>query len=760
VAPNFPFMGKVTMKTLWLTTLALATCFLHGTAEGAVTKDRAITKVVKMLEAMLEKSKADGDADRKTYAKFLCYCNTNKEEKTSEIESLSKDIEALETKIEELKASTGVLSKEVAKLDADMADNELSQKKATKLRMKEEEAFLALEEDLTEAIGQMGKAIETLAEVGADQTLANAAADHKQFMAGKKGLLALHSRVKEALTAAASFLQGDHHKEVFKSFLQAPFTGTYTAQSGEVVGILKDMRDTFKANLASATILEAKQSKAYVAFMASQKEAFQKMKEMFELKQKKLGENDSGLAAKKEKLAEAQKQKGVCEDFLSEMVPLCDAKTAEYNERNMLRASEDAAISEALAILNKDSSFNAFGKVEATSKEVEFVQMAAITVHSPAGGAVRSSALHLLQAAGPSLRLAKVMSLLEGENPFAVVLKEIEKMLDVIGEEGKLDKEKLDWCNSERKETKAKIEKKEGEILELEAKIDELTSEIEKPETGLLAMIDTAETELEQNVEDQKSETELRTEDNLVYQATIADLVDAEGLLSAAIKVLTKYYDSLEKYDQEEAEEVKKLPGEDEARPETWEDEKGYKGQSGKGTKVIETLQFILENTEKEEKSAHADEMNAQHEFEDSMTKLKDEEKELGESLVKLKTQLAEKTAELLESKKTLKETIAVKEAAEAYLLEIKPGCDFITENFDKREEHREAETKALKKAADLLKGTPAYKAAESEAELESLGSCKDICVDEGRGHAKCKACLADVTVPGYCAGHPDTDGC
>merc|ERR1712062_541492 len=106
------------------------------------------------------------------------------------------------------------------------------------------------------------------------------------------------------------------------------------------------------------------------------------------------------------------------------------------------------------------------------------------------------------------------------------------------------------------------------------------------------------------------------------------------------------------------------------------------------------------------------------------------EEKELGESLVKLKKQLAEKRAELLESKKVLKETIAVKEAAEAYLLEIKPGCDFITENYDKREKHREAESKALKKAAELLKGTPAYKAAESEAELESLGSCKEICVD------------------------------
>jgi len=746
------------MKTGWLTTLlAFATC--GEAAQDAVSKDRPITKVVKMLEAMLEKSNADGDADRKTYAKFLCYCNTNKEEKTNEIEELSQDIDSLETKIEELKGSNGILSKEVAKLKADLAANKQAQESATKQRMKEEDAFKDLKKDLTSAIDQMGKAIDTLAEVGADQTLANAAADHKQFMAGykSKSLLALHNRVQEALVAASAFLQSDNHKHVVESFLQSPFTGTYTAQSGEVVGILKDMKDTFKANLASATILETKQAKAYIAFMASKKEAAEKMKDMFDIKQKELGENDSELAAKKEKLGEAKKQKAVCEDFLSELVPLCDAKTAEYNERNMLRASEDAALSEALAILNSDASFNLFGNVKATSS---FFQRAAIKVHSPTRGALKSSALHLLQAAGVSPRLAKVMALLEADNPFAVVLTEIGKMLEIITEEAKVDHQKFYWCYDERKETKAKIEKKEGEILELEKKIDELTSEIEKPKTGLLAMIETTEKELQQNTQDQKDETELRTEENLVYQATAADLTEARGLLTAAIKVLTKYYNSLDKYDKDEAEEVKKLPGEDEKRPETWEDEKGYQGQSGKGTKVIKMLEFILENTEKEETAAHDDELKAQHEFEDSMAGLKEKETKLAESLVKLKRTLAEKRAELLESQKSLKDTIAVKEAAEEYLLKIKPGCDFITWNYAKREKHRAAESKALKKAAELLKGTPAYKAAESEAELESLGSCKDICVDEGRGHAKCKACLSDVTVPGYCAGHPDTDGC
>mmetsp|Transcript_8138 Transcript_8138/g.15407 ORF Transcript_8138/g.15407 Transcript_8138/m.15407 type:complete len:153 (+) Transcript_8138:1-459(+) len=152
--------------------------------------------------------------------------------------------------------------------------------------------------------------------------------------------------------------------------------------------------------------------------------------------------------------------------------------------------------------------------------------------------------------------------------------------------------------------------------------------------------------------------------------------------------------------------------------------------------------------------------MSAQHAFEDSMTKLKGEERKLQKSLAKLKKTLADTQAELLESQKSLKETVAVKEAAEAYLLKIKPGCDFITENYDKREKHRAAESKALEKAAKLLKGTPAYKAAESQSELESLGSCRDTCEKAGRSHAKCKACLADVEVPGYCAGHPETDGC
>merc|ERR1719476_1238687 len=72
------------------------------------------------------------------------------------------------------------------------------------------------------------------------------------------------------------------------SFLQAPFTGTFSAQSGEVVGILKDMRDTFQRNLNQARLKEAA--------------AVEAMEKSYQSKQGDLAANDESLGAKKENL--------------------------------------------------------------------------------------------------------------------------------------------------------------------------------------------------------------------------------------------------------------------------------------------------------------------------------------------------------------------------------------------------------------------------------------------------------------------------
>merc|ERR1719410_2633624 len=107
------------------------------------------------------------------------------------------------------------------------------------------------------------------------------------------------------------------------------------------------------------------------------------------------------------------------------------------------------------------------------------------------------------------------------------------------------------------------------------------------------------------------------------------------------------------------------------------------------------------------------------------MAALKKAEEELEEALAKSQEELADAEKSLLMKKQDLEKTEAEKLAIEQYLEKIKPGCDFITDNYEDREKNRGLETEALKKAIKLLKGTPSYAAAKATEKEESWGKCR-----------------------------------
>jgi hypothetical protein len=751
------------MKTL----LCLFALITFGAANVAqkedAEKDRTITRVVKLLQKMLEQSQKEGDEERVIYAKFKCYCDTSEAEKEASIKSLKEQIALLENQIAEIQAATGGLSEDCAALKQAMADNKQARDTATAIRKKEEKAYLALKEDLETAIEQCKEAIKTLAEVGADQTK-SVGADHKQFMAGfgEKGNFLQSekgAKVRSALNLAAEFMSEAQQKTA-SAFLQAPFTGTYTSQSAEVLGILKEMRDNFIKNLAEATLTEKEQKAAYEKFMEIKLKEFMEMEASYAAKQKLLGGNDESLAAKKSQLSDAQKQLASDEEFLEKLIPLCEEKAKSYDGRKMLRANEEAAISEAIAILNNDQAFATFGKASATSAgaAANFLQLRSVRRHKDGKEYAREMAQKLLQKAASeanSARLSKILAQFKAENPFDTVLVEIEKVLDLIEAEGKQDKENLDWCNTERDENHATLKEKERQILSLKDEVARLKKLINHPETGLKRQIADQEDALIKNNEAQKTETAQRLEENIAYQKDVKNLVEAQGIIKMALKVLNKYYDGLaEKLAAGEAGFIQ----EDPAPPASWENGK-YEGQSKEGGSVIDQLEFILDETHKEENEAHKDEETAQADYEDSMTALKDEQRKGEENLASLQDQLAEAEKELLDTKEDLKATEEDRDAIVEYLAKIKPGCDFITENFDLRQKNRGIESKALEKCIELIKSTPAYIAAVDEATVESYGKCKEPCVKDEPG-VECQACMSDVTIPAYCAGHPLTPGC
>jgi cell fate (sporulation/competence/biofilm development) regulator YlbF (YheA/YmcA/DUF963 family) len=438
---------------------------------------------VKLLQGMLDKSVVESEEETEIYGKFKCYCDSSELTKTINIKELTDTINVLESKIEEIQGETGELSSDCADLKTAIAENEDAQKTAKNLRKKEKAAFEAERDDLKQAIGQMASAIDVLTSVGADQTKSTGA-DNKQFMAGKGSLLSVGVQVQDALRAASALMNEDQ-RSTANAFLQGPFTGTYTSQSAQVMGIIKNMRDTFKTNLADAITTEENSQEAFDKFMKEKKDSHTEMSASYATKQKALGDNDGELASKKSQHAEAKKEQASDQAFLDSLLPMCEEKAKGFDTRKTLRANEEAAIAKAISILDSDAAWATFGTTDATKTgDTSFIQMRSARKHMTGDSPIRSLIQNVLNAAH-SARLSKVMALLQAENPFTTVLDEIEKMINLIVEEGTADKEKLDWCNKERTDNDASLKQKSKDILALDSAIDKLKTTISDPKTGL-----------------------------------------------------------------------------------------------------------------------------------------------------------------------------------------------------------------------------------------------------------------------------------
>merc|ERR1719443_442821 len=183
-------------------------------------------------------------------------------------------------------------------------------------------------------------------------------------------------------------------------------------------------------------------------------------------------------------------------------------------------------------------------------------------------------------------------------------------------------------------------------------------------------------------------------------------------------------------------------------------------GQGESGNKAIDMLVFIAGETKAEKENAIKDEQANQMSYETEMQALTASETTLLENIDTYKLDLATQEKQLEETLEDLSTTEAEHAAIVKYLAEIKPGCDFITANYETRKANRDAEIAALEQAVELLKGTPAYQQAEAKAFRDSQGDCASICEELGDDHAKCGACLEGVTVFGYCAQNEAAPGC
>merc|ERR1719335_1590036 len=203
----------------------------------------------------------------------------------------------------------------------------------------------------------------------------------------------------------------------------------YAPASGEIVGILKQMKDTMEADLKEITEAEEKAKADFDGMMKAKAAQIEALTAEIEEKTVRLGNKGVELVNMKEDLDDTQKSLAEDKAFLKDLETNCKTKEAEWAEICKTRAEELLALHETIQILNDDDALDLFKKTLPTPS---LLQMAV------SGKQLKQRVLAALKAPGGhrDFRLDLIALALKGKKvDFEKVLKMIDEMVVLLGKE-------------------------------------------------------------------------------------------------------------------------------------------------------------------------------------------------------------------------------------------------------------------------------------------------------------------------------------
>merc|ERR1719291_1668794 len=170
----------------------------------------------------------------------------------------------------------------------------------------------------------------------------------------------------------ASLLQGvftRSERKAAASFVQAPtdyfdaaptFKQSYAPQSGEIFGILRQMKETFESNLVASQKEELANQKAYEDLKAAKEEEIAAGQQQIDTKTGELADTDEKNAQAKTDVEDTKGSLSADEQFLMMLKEKCQMTDQEWEARQKTRQTEMEAVSKALAVLSTDDAHDLF----------------------------------------------------------------------------------------------------------------------------------------------------------------------------------------------------------------------------------------------------------------------------------------------------------------------------------------------------------------------------------------------------------------
>jgi hypothetical protein len=621
-----------------------------------------ITKVLTLLKDMQKELEHEADEDKNTFEKLKCWCDTNGAGKTQAVTDQKDKIDELNSLIEGSTAKKAELTTEIDQLNKDIAQSKEALAEATKIRQKDAAEFNDEETELLKSVTLLKGAIVALSSHHAGLLQANSELTQMQPALRKL----VHDNLKHL-----NWLEVSRDKDAFLSFINAnddilepdtparipsafdgfamlqkdsmPVHKSYAPQSGQIFGILKQMKEAFEIDLPEIQKEEAQKAQAFNLMKGEKESEIAEYEASVASKTATLATTKETLATAKGDLKDTKASLSADQAFLLEMTERCTKGDYEYERRQKMRSDEISAVSQAIVILDtdevRDGQATTFKFLQMSSRSTSLLR-----VNRNANR--RALAVNLLNKVVAQAPALAFILLSAKKDPFAKVVKAIDDLSAKLKTEMADEVKHKDFCDNELHENKVDEEKKQAKLDSLESQLQDLDAHKKKVEDTIAALkadISNTQVQMQRASEDRKQE-------NMEFQRIVADQIRTIGALKAAHEKLAEFY-HIDSFLQ-----VKNEPGSAnveagvEASPEFADYE-----NNGNSNKIMNLIQKLTGEAEVIKDNAVSDEQNAA----DAYVKL------VGESNASIKAKskaVVDKTEELANTEQSISEATISKD--------------------------------------------------------------------------------------------------
>jgi hypothetical protein len=690
-------------------------CFVAG-LQLSVKTASPVEKVVELIKELKTKMETDEANEQKIYNKFACWCETTTKRKANAIDTGKATIGTSTTTILMQKGTIATKESEIAGLQEAIEKTTASMKKLTSIREKENSEYQSQKDYMETTLSSLHKAIQVLsgAGTGGDMALLKVAAQVRSKILEAPQLDALSDKSSHLLKIffedPVSFMQGKQEPvDYYDKAAQAK--ASYSPQSATVTGVLKDMYDTFSADLEKSNQEESNLQKAFEDEIAVKETSNKLNKENIVMKETEKADTEKLLDEEEQKLAATQTQLKLDEDIFSETRTSCKDKSDDWDARQLARTEQMVGVNKALEVLTSDSARETFEAATGTRAvdtfgsegvDVDFVQI-------DSESDPQKKAFHALQKVigdTNNLKLARIAASVKTatRGHFDVVISEIDGQLNSLHEEGEADVEQRDWCILEQNTEERNKSDQQYLISQLEAKI-------ERAKTKRAKLVKEKEQTEAANVtlaEMYTQATQDRIAESAAYEAAKADDIAAIGLLADATAALSSYGENMAflQVAKKHKKKLHKQPvfevSEDEAPDAAFSSSDNHEGGQNS---ILNLMTQIKEDLESEVALAVKSEAKAVLEFGQLTNSTNAQHAAYTEQITGLDGSIASTDADIQALQQSKSDTNGELTATQEYLDRINPNCEWIKGAFTKRAEARVKEAHGLMEAKASLAG-------------------------------------------------------